>query len=80
MASAIFVFCLIQLAVAICLFLYFFVWLKRRHKQTLFKPLTNLKEADPRIDGRRRVGPVCFITGMARAVCACAECQRPREG
>jgi len=34
----------------------------------------------PRIGGRRRAGPVCFVTGMSRTACACRDCRNRREG
>jgi hypothetical protein len=46
-----------------------------RRGQGLFKPVRRLKGTDPRIGGRLRAGPVCFVTGMSRASCACAFCQ-----
>ena len=53
-----------------------------RHKEPPFKPLARLEfdEAIPRLGGRRRAGPVCFVTGMSRAACACTGCQRGRGG
>jgi hypothetical protein len=35
-------------------------------------------EKAPRIGGRRRAGLVCFVTGMSRTRCSCADCQTRR--
>ena len=45
-----------------------------------FKPLTGntsqlFRESSSHV-GHHRSGPVCFVTGMSRTSCACAECAR----
>ena len=32
------------------------------------------------IGGHRMTGPICFVTGMSRSTCACADCQNQGNG
>lgn len=54
-------------------------WSNRQQQRALFKPLTRLAQTDSPTGGRRRAGPLCFVTGIPRTICECDLCQNERR-
>lgn len=60
-----------------------FLYLMACRRTPLFRPVERgtAHHVDRQIfglNGRKRTGPVCFVTGMSRTACTCAQCKEGR--